>query len=260
MISAIGSRKNVSVLNSFEYGGIKVEVLQYDKLSAPQTASQAERLWFMKEQNLKVRQLAIYLNNDKVQLEAGAMSYFKGNIEMISGVNLGNAVGRFLKGAVTGEAMAKPEYSGTGLLVSEPSFRYFIGFVLEPGESVIVDKGMFYMATKNVKVEPVMQQNISSGMAGGEGWFQIQLSGEGLVICESPVPMDEIDVVDLENETLRVDGNFALLRDSGIRFSVERSAKTLMGSAMSGEGLVNVYRGTGKVFLAPTIKIYSVIN
>ena len=29
------------------------------------------------------------------------------------------------------------------------------------------------------------------------------------------------------------------------------SGKTLLGSAASGEGLVNVYRGTGKVLLAP---------
>jgi len=34
-------------------------------------------------------------------------------------------------------------------------------------------------------------------------------------------------------------------------FSVERSGETLTGSAASGEGLVNVYRGTGKVWLAP---------
>ena len=34
-------------------------------------------------------------------------------------------------------------------------------------------------------------------------------------------------------------------------FTVERSGQSLIGSAASGEGLVNVYRGTGKVLLAP---------
>ena len=34
-------------------------------------------------------------------------------------------------------------------------------------------------------------------------------------------------------------------------FTVERSGKSLIGSAASGEGLVNVYRGTGKLLLAP---------
>ena len=37
-------------------------------------------------------------------------------------------------------------------------------------------------------------------------------------------------------------------------FTVERSGKSLIGSAASGEGLVNVYRGTGKVLLTPVQK------
>lgn len=36
-----------------------------------------------------------------------------------------------------------------------------------------------------------------------------------------------------------------------LEFTVERSGKSLIGSAASGEGLVNVYSGTGKVLLAP---------
>ena len=72
--------------------------------------------------------------------------------------------------------------------------------------------------------------------------------------------MSEIDVIDLYNDTLKVDGNFAVLRTSSLDFTVERSAKTLIGSAVSGEGLVNVYRGTGQVWLAPTIKVYKTLE
>ena len=45
--------------------------------------------------------------------------------------------------------------------------------------------------------------------------------------------------------------------------SSERSTKTLIGSAVSGEGLVNVYRGTGKVLMspvAPTRTLYAATN
>ena len=69
--------------------------------------------------------------------------------------------------------------------------------------------------------------------------------------------MEEINIIDLNNDVLKVDGNFAVLRSSTLNFTVERSAKTLVGSAVSGEGLVNVYRGTGQVWLAPTIKVYN---
>ena len=57
--------------------------------------------------------------------------------------------------------------------------------------------------------------------------------------------------VTLENDVLKVDGNFAIAWSRSLDFTVERSTKTLIGSAASGEGLVNVYRGTGKILMAP---------
>ena len=48
-----------------------------------------------------------------------------------------------------------------------------------------------------------------------------------------------------------MDGNLAVAWSGSLSFTVERSGKTLIGSAASGEGRVNVYRGTGKVLLAP---------
>ena len=62
------------------------------------------------------------------------MSYFQGNLDMISGVNLGNLVGNAFRGALTGEKLSFPEYRGSGLLVLEPSFKFFILLNLNPGE------------------------------------------------------------------------------------------------------------------------------
>ena len=42
------------------------------------------------------------------------------------------------------------------------------------------------------------------------------------------------------------------VEDATIQFTVERTTKSLIGSAASGEGLVNVYRGTGRVLMCPT--------
>ena len=60
--------------------------------------------------------------------------------------------------------------------------------------------------------------------------------------------------VEMNNDVLKVDGNFAIAWSGTLDFTVERSGKSLIGSAASGEGLVNVYRGTGKVLLAPVTK------
>lgn len=260
MNSAVGTRDNVKVIDEFTSGGLRVEILEYQKLLGLSNTSMAQKVHFMEKQGIKARQIALYLNNDKVTIEKGAMSYFQGNLEMVSGVTAGNAIGRMFRGAVTGENMAQPEYTGTGMLVLEPSFRHYLVLELAQGESVIVDKGMFYCAQGSVDVRAVSQRNISSAIAGGEGLFQTQLTGPGLIVLESVVPMEEIDVIQLQNDVLKVDGNFAVLRSANLQFTVERSAKTLIGSAVSGEGLVNVYRGSGEVWLAPTIKVYDTLE
>jgi uncharacterized protein (AIM24 family) len=256
MNSAIGTRENVKVIEEYTCGGLRVEILQYEKLLGLSNSGMAQRVYFMEQQNIKARQIALYLNNEKVTIEKGAMSYFQGNIQMVSGVTIGNAFGKMLKGAVTGEQMSQPEYTGTGTLVLEPSFRHFLVLELAENESIIIDDGMFCCAQGSVKVNTVAQKNVSSALAGGETLFQQQLTGPGLIVLESIVPMCEINIIDLKNDTLKVDGNFAVLRSSSLDFTVERSAKSLVGSAVSGEGLVNVYRGTGQIWLAPTLKVY----
>lgn len=260
MYTAKGTRENINIVEEFESGGLRVEVLEYQQLLGLANSAMAQSLYFMEKQNIRVRQIALYLNNDKVTIEKGAMSYFQGNLQMVSGVTAANALGRLVRGSVTGEQMAQPVYTGSGLLVLEPSYKHFLVLELAPQESIIVDDGMFYCAQGSVTVKAVAQRSLSSAVAGGESLFQQQLTGPGLVILESVVPMSEIDVMDLKNDTLKVDGNFAVLRSSTLDFTVERSAKTLLGSAVSGEGLVNVYRGTGQVWLAPTIKIYESFN
>ena len=90
--------------------------------------------------------------------------------------------------------------------------------VLNQGESIIVDKGLFYMSSKSVNVQAVMQKNLSSGLLGREGWFQIGMTGPGLVVLELDIPFSEVEILHMNNDILRVDGNFALLRSMSIEF------------------------------------------
>lgn len=258
--NAIGTRENVKIIDSSENAAMKVDILEYQRLMGGKNIYSAQRMYFMEKENIKARQAAIYLKNTSVKVEPGSMSYFRGNLEMVSGVTPQNLLGRVLTGAVTGEAAAQPEYRGTGMLVLEPTFKHLLTIDLQSGEEIIVDKGMFMAAQGSANVSPFMQRNISSAALGGEGIFQISIKGPGLCILECAVPFCEIDIIDLENDTLKVDGNFAVLRTKNIDFTVERSAKTLIGSAVSGEGLVNVFRGTGQVWLAPTIKVYDMLG
>ncbi len=171
----------------------------------------------------------------------------------IGGVSgLGRAV---MNKFVTKEAAVLPRYRGTGHIYLEPSFSHFLIHRLA-GEEVIADKGMFYCGQGSLDIGAAMQKNVSSALFGGEGLFQTRISGCGICVLESPVPADEVLRIDLKDETLQVDGNFALMRTGRIEFSVEKSTRSLLGTLTSGEGLLQTFRGTGSVWLAPTQDIY----
>ena len=99
-----------------------------------------------------------------------------------------------------------------------------------------------------------MRSNLSSAALGKEGLFNLSLNGNGIACLESLCPKEELVEITLQNDVLKVDGNMAIAWSGSLDFTVERSGKTLIGSAASGEGLVNVYRGTGKVLLAPIMQ------
>ena len=261
--AVVGTRNNIKIIEQKEFNnlGIRVEVIEYQDLLGSTNTYGAQSLWFMKEANIRCRQIAIYVLNSGVKIEAGAMSYIQGPLEMKTGID---SAGKFLKQAftskLTNERLAMSEYTGSGILVLEPSFKHFIITELQAGESIICDKGMFYAASKSVDVAPVLAGGVSGSLLGGEGIFQQKLTGPGMVLMESPVPMCEINKVVLNNDVLKVDGNFALLRTGNISMNVEMVNRSMVGSAVSGEGLVNVYRGTGEVWLAPTIKVYDALK
>lgn len=260
--AVVGTRQNVKVIEEYDYSkyGLRVEVLEYQKLLGNTNVFAAQNLYFMNEANIKCRQIAIYMMNSGCKIEAGAMSYTQGPLQMTTGLNsVSKFMGQMFTGKLTGEKMVMPEYQGSGVLVLEPSFKHFFVGELEAGEQIICDKGMFYAASPSVQIEPCFAGGVSGSLLGGEGVFQQLITGPGMIVLELPVPMCEINICNLNNDVLKVDGNFAVLRSGNIQMNVERSSQTLVGSAMSGEGLLNVFRGTGQVWLAPTLKVYEAI-
>jgi uncharacterized protein (AIM24 family) len=75
--------------------------------------------------------------------------------------------------------------------------------------------------------------------------------GNGIVVLETNCPKEELVIVDLKDDEIRIDGGLAIAWSPSLKFTVERSTRSLIGSAASGEGLVNVYRGTGRVMMSP---------
>lgn len=211
--------------------------------------------YFMSKMNVRRRQVVIDISKDhSAVIQSGSMQWMGGNVQATSGVKgIGDLFGKALKGAVTKESAVKPEYVGEGCLVLEPTYKYIILQDVSKWGAVgmTIEDGMFLACDARVRRNVIARKNVSSAVLGGEGLFNMSLQGNGVVALECNVPEDELIEVQLENDELKIDGNLAVCWSSNLEFTVERTTKTLVGSAVSGEGFVNVYRGTGKVLMSP---------
>lgn len=220
------------------------------------TSETAITAYYSAQMNVKKRQLLCDLSKSSVTTQAGAMQWMVGNANATTGVkSVGDFFTKTIRGSVTGESAIKPEYKGTGELVLEPTYKYLILLDAEEWEgNVVLEDGLFLACESTLKHKAVMRSNVSSAMLGGEGLFNLSLQGKGVFCIESYCPQEELIIVELEDDVLKIDGNMAIAWSGSLNFTVERSGKSLIGSAASGEGLVNVYRGTGKVLMCPVIK------
>ena len=233
-----------------QLGAFQVVEYQRDLSVTPNSAITA---YYSSQMNVRKRQVICNLSRAQVTIQAGAMQWMLGNVNATTGIKgVGDLLGKAMRGKVTGESAIKPEYTGDGILVLEPTYKHVILMdTADWGGSVVLDDGLFLACESTLEHKAVMRSNLSSAVAGGEGLFNLSLNGRGVFCIESDCPKEELIEITLQDDVLKVDGNHAIAWSRDLNFTVERSGKSLIGSAASGEGLVNVYRGTGKVLMAP---------
>jgi hypothetical protein len=110
------------------------KVIQWDRdLSvSPDSAATA---WFSAQMDVRRRQLVAELDGKTgVTLQAGAMQWTVGSVHANTGVkSAGDFMGKMFRGAVSQDSVIKPEYSGTGRLVCEPTWRHLLLVDLSSG-------------------------------------------------------------------------------------------------------------------------------
>ena len=241
---------NDDVIITDEKGPFKVIEYRKDLSVFPENAMTA---FFCAKMNVRKKQVVCDLSKANITLQAGAMQWMLGDVQATTGIKgVGDLFGKAVRGSVTKESAIKPEYTGNGILVLEPTYRYILLVDLDEWNGgIVLDDGLFLACDSKLKHKAVMRSNLSSAVAGGEGLFNLGISGSGVLCLESYVPREELIEITLDNDVVKIDGNMAIAWSQSLNFTVERSGKSLIGSAASGEGLVNVYRGTGKVLMAP---------
>jgi uncharacterized protein (AIM24 family) len=189
------------------------------------------------------------IDRETVRAESGALHYMRGRIEMTSAAP---SVGGFLKSVVTRENIFRPTYTGTGEIFFGPPIFGEYEILNLSGDEWIVEQRSYVASDAAIEVSAWRNKAVSA-LLGGEGWFQTSVKGTGQVVIQAPGKVQRVDLV---NDKLSVDGRFALARTAGLKFEVQKAARSILGSITSGEGLLSIFEGTGTVLIAPVPNVY----
>ncbi len=230
------------------------QVIEHQKdLSVDRKSAQNE--YFSSQMNVRFRQVEINLDGTKTaKTQAGAMQMMIGNVQMETGVKSAKGfLGSMVKAAVTNESAVKPIYSGVGQVILEPTYKHIIlQDVDQWAGGLVVEDGMFLASEGSVQHQVIENtQSLGTALLSSEGLYNLSFTGQGVVALESYVPLEELIEYELDNDVLKIDGSMAVCWSASLNFTVEKTTKGIIGSIASGEGLVNVYRGSGKVWVSP---------
>lgn len=228
-------------------------VIEYEK-DISVSPEKAHEAYFASKMEIRKRQVVAEISEGQgVIAQKGVLQFMLGNLEPRTGIQgVGDFMKKYVGSKVTKESAIKPEYTGEGILVLEPTYNYILLEDIDDWNGgLVVEDGMFLACQDSIELAVTARTNLSSAVLGGEGLFNTVFTGNGVIALESPAPRDELFEVELFDDVVKIDGNMAIAWSDTLEFTVERTTPTLFGSMAAGEGLVNVYRGTGKILIAP---------
>jgi uncharacterized protein (AIM24 family) len=198
------------------------------------------------EMQENVRFVRAVLRDEAIRTEAGALSYMRGKVSMSAPIP---GPLTLLRASLSAEAVIRPTFRGTGDVFLEPTLGGY--YALQVNENPwILDRGAYWASEASISVE-VHREKIMNAYWTGAGLidFHTRVSGRGKVVLNAPGPVEEIDLGD---EELAVEGRAVIARSSRVRFYVRRPSRGFVSSWLSGEKLLRVYRGPGRILLANT--------
>lgn len=202
------------------------------------------------------RQLQIELDGGSALLEPGALQYSRGQL---SAEVQKNEAGGFLRRAVTqtgsGESGFATRFSGRGEVWTELTRQHFIIATMDgPQDALLLDDKAFYACEGSLQIKTHLHRSLA-GALSGSGLMQPRLEGAGVFVVEAPVPVEEIEVIELDGQDeLIVDGDLMLMYSASLQVELRPLVRGLRNALRSGEGLVFALRGRGTAWLMPTAR------
>ncbi|MFM2033117.1 MAG: hypothetical protein RLZZ297_1882 [Chloroflexota bacterium] len=229
-----------------------IEVIEYPSLNLSRRPDLAAVAYYAREMGVHLRQLRITLNDGAATIEPGMLQFSHGAISANS--QAGGLVGfvkRFFLKKFNKETIFRTTFTGTGVIYTEPTFDHYLLTRIAPGEEAVVADGRYVASEASVETGVAVKNTASSLLFNRDDIVRTSIKGKGWCVVQSPIAASEVIRVDLVDQELRVDGDLVLLRKGKLTQSVGSPTTDYTGVFTAGEGLVQVYRGTGQLWLAP---------
>lgn len=241
---------------SVEAAGVRIEKYRFvEKRLITRGIPTAEGGFHYIAEATDIFQLCITLTGGAIVLEPGALQYMHGKIESTVQQHEDRGfLSRALASAGTGESAFATKFSGHGTIWTEPGRRNFIIGAID-GDALLLDDKAFYACSSGIALT-THRHNTVAGVLGGNGLVQPKMAGAGVFAVEAPVPVEEIDIVELDgSKELTVDGDYMLMFSAELNVSIGPLVKGLRNALRSGEGFVYKLNGRGSAWLMPTAKV-----
>ncbi len=184
---------------------------------------------------------------EALSCEAGAMSWMDSTIRMET---KSGGIGKVLGRAFSNETLFLNRYVADGdgeIAFSANSPGEIRALEIQPGRSIICQKGAFLAADESVDLDIFFQKKMSSGLFGGEGFIMQKLSGQGTALIEIDGSTVEYELAAGEKKT--IDSGYLVMMEDTCSIDVVM-IKGVTNVLFGGEGLFNtVITGPGKILL-----------
>lgn len=185
--------------------------------------------------------LIIEVVNDTVSVEPSAVAYVTGDLALNAA---GGGFGKRIKAAFIGKRYFKPTFTGTGKIYLNAIFGSYHQFTLQDNQELILAPGVFVACCDTISVVPDISESVVNFISGLP-IVKTLIKGAGNVMIAMPGPMFEHD---LNGDKFVAYGSDVIAYSSKITLTREFAGKGWLSIAKQ---MVQIYRGTGKMYFCP---------
>jgi uncharacterized protein (AIM24 family) len=187
-------------------------------------------------------QLVIEVINDGVYVEATAVAYIEGQLELDAAVG---SVGDKVKAYFIGKKYFKPIFRGTGKIYLKPILGSYHKFSIKEADDLILTNNSFIACRETIRLMPQINFSLNKFLSGTpmiNNWVK----GNGNIVVAMPGAISEVK---LENNKFVAFVSDVAAYTDGLRVTREHAGKG--GWLAIAHQSVVIYRGTGIVYFAP---------